>query len=33
MMIDATRPATGFPKRHTIPAEALARVQDLLERD
>jgi 2,5-furandicarboxylate decarboxylase 1 len=32
MMIDATRPATGFPKRHTVPPEAVARIQDLLGR-
>ena len=32
MIIDATRPATGFPKRHTVPPEAVARVQDLLRR-
>ena len=30
MMIDATRPVTGFPRRHTIPQEALERIQDLL---
>jgi UbiD family decarboxylase len=30
MMIDATRPVASFPKRHTIPPEAVKRIQDLL---
>ncbi|HVZ44106.1 MAG TPA: UbiD family decarboxylase [Ramlibacter sp.] len=31
MMVDATRPAGGFPRRHTIPEEANRRIQDLLK--
>ncbi len=31
MMVDATRPPEGFPRRHTIPQEAVERIQDLLK--
>jgi UbiD family decarboxylase len=31
MMVDATRPSQGFPKRHTIPQPAIDRIQDLLK--
>jgi len=32
MIVDATRPAGHFPKRHTFPAEALARARELMGR-
>lgn len=32
MIIDATRPSTNFPKRHTLPADAIRRAQTLLEK-
>jgi UbiD family decarboxylase len=32
MIIDATRPTANFPKRHTLPEEAVNRAQALLEK-
>ena len=32
MIIDATRPTANFPKRHTLPADAVNRAQALLEK-
>jgi UbiD family decarboxylase len=31
MAIDATRPLGGYPRRHTLPAEARARARALIE--
>jgi UbiD family decarboxylase len=32
MIIDATRPSADFPKRHTLPADAVERAQALLKK-
>jgi hypothetical protein len=32
MVIDATRPTTGFARRHTLPQDAVARAAGLIAR-